>query len=344
MRATVYDIARELGIAQGTVSKALTGSPGVSPELREKVLETARRMGYRYNRYARSLASTPVKIGITYPDVWHEYYSRITKGIDDEIDDLEDRNVSVELKKFSSLYGDEEMAEIIDQFIAEGDVKGVLLFPSSTAFRPEIYKKLDNAGIAYVVVAHRIEEMESIPSVRIDAEMSGRLASDALSLALPSGSACAVIAGTMENREHLKKTRGFEDGAARHGLRYIGEYCSMDDPGLAFETADRLITDHPDVKGIYVVSANSVGVCRCIDEKYRDRGIKLIGTDIFDAIVPYIESGVMTATIYQSPSRQGRIAITSLYDRITTRKKVENDITVAPFLLMKSNYRPFLDV
>ena len=344
MRATVYDIARELGIAQGTVSKALTGGPGVSPELREKVRETARRMGYRYNRYARSLASTPIKIGITYPDVWHEYYSRIKKGIDDVIDDLEDRNVSVELRKFSSLYGDAEMAEIIDRFIDDGDIKGVLLFPSSTVFRPEIYRKLDDAGISYVVVAHKIEGGDSIPSVRIDAEMSGRLAAEALSLTLPAGSACAVIAGTMENREHLKKTAGFKEGAAERGLGYIGVYCSMDDPDLAFETADRLITDHPDVRGIYVVSANSLGVCRCIDEKYRDKGIKLIGTDIFDGIVPYLENGIMTATIYQSPSRQGRIAINSLYDRITTKKKPENDITVAPLLLMRSNYRPFLDM
>jgi LacI family transcriptional regulator len=344
MRVTVYDIARELGIAQGTVSKALTGGAGVSAELREKVLETARRMGYRYNRYARSLARTPIRIGITYPDVWHEYYSRITKGIDEEILNLEDCNVSVTIEKFSSLYGDDEMAEIIDRFIAAGDIKGVLLFPSSTVFRPEIYRRLDDAGISYVVVANEIEQKDWIPSVHIDAEMSGRLAAETLSLSLRAGEECAVIAGTMENREHMKKTEGFEAGAKESGLNYIGAYCSMDDPALAYETADRLMSEHPEVKGIYVVSGNSLGVCRCIDEKYRNRGVRLIGTDIFGDIVPYIENGVMTATVYQSPSRQGRIAITSLYDRITTKKSVENDITVAPFILMKSNYRPFLDM
>lgn len=37
-RITIKDIARELGISVGTVSKALTGKNGVSPALRADIL------------------------------------------------------------------------------------------------------------------------------------------------------------------------------------------------------------------------------------------------------------------------------------------------------------------
>lgn len=56
MPATIKDIARELKISVSTVSYALNGGPRtVQPDLRERVLETARQLGYRPNRLARSL-------------------------------------------------------------------------------------------------------------------------------------------------------------------------------------------------------------------------------------------------------------------------------------------------
>ncbi len=50
-------IADILGVSKVTVSKALNDQPGVSPELREKIKETAKAMDYRINSAARSLKS-----------------------------------------------------------------------------------------------------------------------------------------------------------------------------------------------------------------------------------------------------------------------------------------------
>ncbi|MFA6289953.1 MAG: helix-turn-helix domain-containing protein [Opitutaceae bacterium] len=45
------EIARELGIAQITVSRALSNSPLVTPETRKRVLVAAEKMGYRAHPY-----------------------------------------------------------------------------------------------------------------------------------------------------------------------------------------------------------------------------------------------------------------------------------------------------
>ena len=42
------DIAEELGVSVVTVSNALSGKKGVSDAVRQKILETAQRMGYDY--------------------------------------------------------------------------------------------------------------------------------------------------------------------------------------------------------------------------------------------------------------------------------------------------------
>ena len=49
------DIADSLNISTVTVSKALSGKEGVSIELREKIKETAKELGYRYNTLAKGM-------------------------------------------------------------------------------------------------------------------------------------------------------------------------------------------------------------------------------------------------------------------------------------------------
>lgn len=57
MASTIKDIANQLGLSKSTVSYALNGrSKHVSEELRTKILEVAREIGYRPNEVARSLA------------------------------------------------------------------------------------------------------------------------------------------------------------------------------------------------------------------------------------------------------------------------------------------------
>ncbi|MFG2640683.1 LacI family DNA-binding transcriptional regulator [Streptomyces sp. NPDC048370] len=54
-RVRLVDVAREAGLSKTTVSAALNGTGRLSPAVREKARETARRMGYRPNAAARQL-------------------------------------------------------------------------------------------------------------------------------------------------------------------------------------------------------------------------------------------------------------------------------------------------
>ena len=57
MAVTIRDIAREAGVTVGTVSRALNNYPDVSPTTRERIVETAQRLGYSPNQMARNLSS-----------------------------------------------------------------------------------------------------------------------------------------------------------------------------------------------------------------------------------------------------------------------------------------------
>jgi LacI family transcriptional regulator len=68
---TIYDIAKKTGFSPPTVSKALTGTGGLSAATRSLILETAREMGYTPNMTARSLSTNRSQlIGVIYEDYY----------------------------------------------------------------------------------------------------------------------------------------------------------------------------------------------------------------------------------------------------------------------------------
>ncbi|CEP78360.1 MAG: LacI family DNA-binding transcriptional regulator [Defluviitoga tunisiensis] len=83
-RPTIKDIAKVLNISPSTVSRALSGKPGASEELRKKVLETAEEMGYMKNLSAQSLKNSKSKIiGIIAFDIRNPFFLDFLKGVED---------------------------------------------------------------------------------------------------------------------------------------------------------------------------------------------------------------------------------------------------------------------
>lgn len=56
-RATLNDVAQAVGVSSQTVSRVVNGHPYVSDETRRRVQDAIRKLGYRPNRAARSLAT-----------------------------------------------------------------------------------------------------------------------------------------------------------------------------------------------------------------------------------------------------------------------------------------------
>jgi len=79
---TARDVARVAGVSVSTVSRALAKPDEVAPETRDKVLATARGMGYRPNQAARGLVTGRTGIiGLIVPDLENPFFASVTKGV-----------------------------------------------------------------------------------------------------------------------------------------------------------------------------------------------------------------------------------------------------------------------
>ena len=83
-KPTIRDIARMVGTSAVTVSKAMAGKPGMSDELRMKILKKASEMGYEYPHSNRLLPREHLEIGILVPEKYFDadsYYAVLCRQL-----------------------------------------------------------------------------------------------------------------------------------------------------------------------------------------------------------------------------------------------------------------------
>lgn len=78
----LVDVAREAGVSVASASRALSGTPGVSLAVADRVRSAAGELGYIANVHARSLAGgTTGSVGLVVHEVADPYFSEIASGV-----------------------------------------------------------------------------------------------------------------------------------------------------------------------------------------------------------------------------------------------------------------------
>lgn len=81
-RATISEVAKAADVSPATVSRVMTGSKQVSPEVAARVLESVKSLGYRPNPAAqRLLRGASHTIGVVVPDLSNPYFAEVLKAV-----------------------------------------------------------------------------------------------------------------------------------------------------------------------------------------------------------------------------------------------------------------------
>jgi LacI family transcriptional regulator len=163
---TLADVAREAGTSASTASRALTGRGYVSPEARQRLLETADRLGYVRNAWALALRQrTSRVVGVVVSELGNQFYAGLAAGIEETL-----RSAGYQMLLVSDNADSAEELALTRTFLALR-AAGVIMTPvgsAGTAF-------LGRHGIDVVEVDRRIAG-DRADAVVIDNENGARLA------------------------------------------------------------------------------------------------------------------------------------------------------------------------
>lgn len=81
---TIYDVARECGVAASTVSRAFSRPGRVNSDTALRIREVADRLGYRTNTLARALPTgKTMMVALVIPDATNPFYFEIIHGVEE---------------------------------------------------------------------------------------------------------------------------------------------------------------------------------------------------------------------------------------------------------------------
>ena len=155
MGITAKDIANMLGVSPSAVSIAINGKPGVSDELREKILEVAQLNNYKVNLHAPKKTLGYLIYyddGVIAKDV--SFSSFVLQGIDQEAKSL-GYNVSV-----AYFYDKQDQSQQLNEFLS--GVDGVIVLGTELKGAPENYpfiKKIQETH-SLIIVDHSAPESD----------------------------------------------------------------------------------------------------------------------------------------------------------------------------------------
>lgn len=274
---TIYDIAREAGVAASTVSRVINNKPGIKLETRQKVQELLKKHNYIPDAAARGLVMQSTRlVGILIVDIRVAHHVHSAFVIEQE---LTRRGYCCIIMGTGP--EDENKAEYI-RILEQRRVEGVILMGSmfqTAAVEESIKKHLPKIPI---VMVNGYLNLPNVSGVIVDEDTG---VEKCVELLWSKGKKKIAFVLDSVSPSNGRKQQGYCDGMTRHGAKKEELWLyEMEESSVrgGYEITLKILDDHPDVEGIiYTIDLVAAGGIRAAC----DRGYKvperlgLIGID-----------------------------------------------------------------
>jgi LacI family transcriptional regulator len=307
---TIYDVAREAGVAASTVSRAFSNPTRVRAATREHILSVARELGYRPDPYRRSALSRRTHaIGMVVSDITNPYYFELVRGAESRAKESNYTLVLINAEESPRIEYDsiQRIARSVDGFIL-------------AASRLPDENLLEFASMRPLVLMNR--EHPELPSVILDYDRGCRRIVE--HLASHGHRSVVYLAGPRNSWTAGQRWRAIRGACERLGIeaRRIGYFtptgaCGAAAAAAALQTNATAVIAHNDLLAIGVLRSLAEDEVPVPDE------LSVVGFDnIFaaDLCTPSL------TTLGGAHADVGRLAVELLLDKTKVTGKPREGI------------------
>lgn len=312
---TIYDIAEILKISPSTVSRALNNHPSVGKNTKKKILETAEKLGYRFNKFARNLRQQKTYvIGVIIPRLDSYFMSTVIAGMENCAKEYGYNLIITQSNE------DAEKEKVCLEMLYNSRVDGILI--SFSSITKDLYhlELLLKKNIP-IVVFDRYLDHPQITSVIID----NKKASYELVTHLISQGCKNIIhiTGNLNCSVYRERFEGYKEALKDYEIDFDDKYIfenSLFNASYA-DICDKILTLKPSPDAIF--ASNDYAAVHILLE-LKKRNIKIpneIAVAGFndDPIASVVEPNL--TTIKYSGMQIGEIATRTLIEKINDESK-----------------------
>lgn len=258
---TLRDVSEASGVSEMTVSRVLRNSGDVSDATRDKVLESARRLGYVPNKIAGALASQRVNlVAVVVPSLSNLVFPEVLAGISQELEDTGLQPV------FGVTNYSAEKEEAVLYEMLSWRPSGVIV--AGLEHSANARAMMVNSGIPIVEImdvdGEVIDSVVGISHKRAGLEMARAI--------IKAGYSRIGFLGTKMPDDHRarKRLEGFESGLSEAGIALVDrEFYSGGSALLkGREMTAAILSRNPDIDFLYYSNdmIGAGGLLYCLDQ------------------------------------------------------------------------------
>jgi LacI family transcriptional regulator len=331
---TAKALASELGVSIATISRTLNGKPGVSPELREKILNEAAERNTYISPAARMLAtsrSQNICFAVHHlpgPFNTDPFYFQVLLGLEEEIRKA-GLNLTLETIPEEAIANPENW-RIVREKRADGIILIGPFIPASFIL------KLHSIGVPVVLIDNFLERVPVDAVVADDRRGAREVAEHIISL---GHSKVAILSGPEDWYSNAERVSGFKDAFKKAGIAEPIVYNADD---TTFATGKALFEIASKKKATAYLAVNDAMAMGAMDAAnglgiYIPKDVSITGFDDIDSAanwtVPLTTVQVQKKFIGQAA---GRLLWARIDDKIAPRQRVD----VGTKLMIRSSTGP----
>lgn len=330
-KVTIKEVAKAAGVSFTTVSRALSGSPGVGETTRARIRRICEEMGYTPNAIARSMVQRRTNtIGLIVSSINNPFMSEVTESIENRL-----REHGYHMTVCNSS-GDVELERKAYELLLERQADGILLIPVGTESYATLKPLLGRAPTIFIS-----ENLKDHPVnyVSVDNYRGGKLGTKYL---ISLGHKRILYLGCRRgSAAHLLRADGYRDACLKRGLE--PDYLD-NEAGSSYESGYRLAQQYfaggQRHTAIFCAADSiAIGVMRAADELgvRIPEDISVLGFDnIFLSDLPRIS----LSTVEQPKPRIAASAVDMLLEQIETEEDGTSYRVIAPRLIERCTCAP----
>jgi LacI family transcriptional regulator len=340
-RIGIDDVARTAGVSTATVDRVLHQRGGVRQATAHRVLNVAVELGYLPQAdLLASLQPRPMRLAFVLPAGTNRYLRLFADTINAPGDEVAASNV---ICRCHTIEGFNPKALAARLLLLGREHDGVAFMALEHPLVREAVHALHERGVFVLTLISDIANTPRATFVGMDNRAAGRTAGLLLgrfigSAPQPSGKV-AIFAGSLSYRGHEEREMGFRHIVAESfpWLEVVGLREGHDDPDNNYRQTQQLLSQHPDIVGIYNVGGASEGIVRALKEVRRAHQVAFVGHGLTPETRALLVDGSMDALINVTPHALMRNAV-RIFNNLRDRRPVESGVEPIPIgIVLREN-------
>lgn len=343
-RVTIKDIAAMAQVSIGTVDRVLHKRGEVNQDTHDRVMAYVKELGYTPNLLAKSLAlKKNFSIAALLPDAGENspYWRKPLEGIEKATHELMDYNTVIQVYHFDP--GQETSFSHRMDEILKNKPDGIIMAPNFHELAMQLMPSCKALHIPVILIDNNLEDGSELAYFGQDALQSGVAAARLMHYGLPARSEVLIVnlaRNKAITRHMLRRETGFRNFFERISrqrqltIRTIS--IDLSDENEPTATLGKIMEKTTHLAGIFVTNSRVHKVAQYLKDSGKGK-LMLIGYDLIEANMTYLENGIIDFLICQKPEDQGYKAVMAMFNYLLTGKKADR-VNYSPIdIIMKEN-------